>query len=296
MAGGGARGDDPGANLVTGHMRWRAMPEAAELTRALATVSVADWESVAGLSPLRHEPPILLWAKLDRPEGAYFVKVRRTKTCKRRLRSLWKPSAMRQEWRRTWRLRQRDIPTVEPVAVGERRRAGMLIENVFVSRWVPDAVTLREHLASSAQALSPEAFLAHARQLTRALGRLFGRLHAAGAIHRQYHDRNVMVREADDGALELVPLDLDHVTLLDSVGDEDREWSFYLLAYWLRRPLRTWRAGPRDVLRFLGGYLEGNPTAAPDRRTLARRLFSLLPPAPLDAKPYRRDFRPPPRG
>ena len=94
MAGGDGRGDDPGANLVTGRMRWRAMPEAAELARALATVSVADWQSVAGLSPLRHEPPMLLWAKLDRPDGAYFVKVRRTKTCKRRLRSLWKPSAL----------------------------------------------------------------------------------------------------------------------------------------------------------------------------------------------------------
>jgi tRNA A-37 threonylcarbamoyl transferase component Bud32 len=115
----------------------------------------------------------------------------------RELRFLLGRSRALQEFQNLCRLRALGLASVEPLCCAERRRRGLLLEAVLVTRELPDALPLRERLRGL-----PEA---ERGALVDDLAGVVRRLHDAGLWHRDLHMGNVLtVRGPDDRALPVL--------------------------------------------------------------------------------------------
>jgi tRNA A-37 threonylcarbamoyl transferase component Bud32 len=132
--------------------------------------------------------------RLDTPRGALFVKHDRCAGWRRRLRQFLGGSAAHREFHKTLAVAGRGVPTVMPVAWGERRRSGLPMESYFVSREVPDSHTLDEYLATVLPGLPPAVGAGARRDLIGALARFTARMHQAGVFHGDFHAGNLLVR------------------------------------------------------------------------------------------------------
>ena len=113
-------------------------------------------------------------------------------------------SHARTEWENIGRLARLDIPTMQPVVLGEDSLTGrsfLMTAEIVGGRPADDFA--RERLAGDAAA-------AQRREFARKLGRLVRKLHAAGMTHRDLYLCHVFVRE-DDQALRLHLIDLQRV-------------------------------------------------------------------------------------
>lgn len=275
---------DPGKSARIGAVHWRLAPGEEELAAHLAELVLDPWVSLPGMELLRCDRKVF-WGRLRWDGREYFVKGRKLVTRRRRVRSIWKTSAFRREWRRTWGLHERGVEIIEPVAVGELRHWGLQQVGFYCSRWT-EGQTLAAYLEAQQRVLEPRAFGALRRTLVEELGALLGRLHHAGAYHRQFHDQNVFVSEGPNGRV-LLPIDCQHVGIPRTFSDTDRAYNLRLLAYWLRGPVNRWGATRTEFIRFLRGYYHAAPESAESFAELVRRASRLLPGPPARRKPSR---------
>jgi tRNA A-37 threonylcarbamoyl transferase component Bud32 len=132
--------------------------------------------------------------RLDTPRGTLFVKHDRCSGWRRRARQFLGGSAARREWRKTLAVASRGVPTVTPVALGERRHSGVATDSYFVSEEVPDSQTLERYLTAVLPALPPAAAARARRNLVEALARFTAQVHRAGVFHNDFHAGNLLVR------------------------------------------------------------------------------------------------------
>ncbi|HLK10446.1 MAG TPA: lipopolysaccharide kinase InaA family protein [Candidatus Binatia bacterium] len=164
------------------------------------------------------------------------------------LASIGRLSPAARAWQAAAALAARGFATPEVVAALECRRAGVLRRSFLITREVTDAVTADRRWAD-VLAMPPGAPRREARRaLARALGALFGRLHAAGVYHGDLKDVNVLVR-GSASAPACVLLDLERVRL-GPVSHRRRVKNLMQLERTLGR-----RASRTDRLRALAAYV-----------------------------------------
>ncbi len=103
---------------------------------------------------------------------------------------------------RTWRMANqlihRDLPTAHPLAVVERRVAGLIrADSLLFTEWVASRGDLEAYLSVTVAALPSEARRREKTRLIEALVRLLRDLYARGFVHRDFKASNVLV--AADG-------------------------------------------------------------------------------------------------
>jgi lipopolysaccharide kinase (Kdo/WaaP) family protein/glycosyl transferase family 2 len=160
-------------------------------------------------------------------------------------------------------LRARGFTVPEPVAAIEHRTAGVLRASFFLTREVPGAETVDVAWRRLLAFADPRARGVARRGFARALGVLFGRLHAAGVYHNDLKDVNLLVT-GPLSAPRFTLLDLERVTLGD-VPERRRVKNLVQLARTLG-PLAT----RTDRARFLAAYVGVDRHA---RRALAARVL-----------------------
>jgi serine/threonine protein kinase len=105
-------------------------------------------------------------------------------------------------------LREYGIPTIKPVALGERRRHGLLLESYLVTEAVPGGITLYElierFLLAEGATVPPKLRFHFAEELAR----LAAAIHEAGLEHRDLHEKNIVVQPNGDGKFAFYLLDL----------------------------------------------------------------------------------------
>jgi hypothetical protein len=139
---------------------------------------------------------------------------------------------------------ERGVSAVVPLAAGERRRGGRLVECSLLIPLLDDVADLRRCAADSG--FSPT----ERRELASALGALVRRAHDAGLLQDDLAPNNVLVRRARPRELWLI--DFERATLRRGLRRGDRRW---MLAK-LHRALPGVEASQR--LRFLRGYAGGD--------------------------------------
>jgi hypothetical protein len=281
---------DPGTTVRIGAAHWRVAKGDEAILDAVKDLRYERRKEQQGLELLKDANHVF-WGRLRVAGREWFLKGHRRVGLRRLVKSLFCVSDMREEWRKTWWLRSTGIETVEPSAVGEVRRFGVVVEAYFATRWVPGARDLIKYLDAKEKELTLVAFERLRRRVSVSLGRLLGSFHARGTYHRQFHDKNILAVEEEDGLPRLLPIDLDHLTICDRITEEDRDWNFYQLAWHLRRTISRWRPQTRDVARFLKGYYAADPSCAPSWRELFRRVHAIVPAEPLAMRPRREYFR-----
>ena len=122
-----------------------------------------------------------------------------------RLRQCLRPPKARMEFDRALALAARGIPTVEPLAWGERvgTYAG---ESFLITRELSGAMPLQSLLQPP---IEPES----RRQLAIDLGRYKAQLHAAGVVHPDLHPGNILVVMDDEAQRRFHLIDLHSIQL-----------------------------------------------------------------------------------
>jgi len=137
-------------------------------------------------------------------------------------------------------LAQRGVPVVVPLAAGERRRAGRLVECFLLAPLLEGAVDLRRLWSDPALAVGER------RRLAASLGEIVRRAHAAGLYQDDLAPNNVLVSGERNAGLRLV--DFERARLCRRVGTRARSRMLAKLA----RAAAAVPAAQR--LRFLRAY------------------------------------------
>ena len=187
--------------------------------------------------------------------------------------TLWKaaaglvrrPKAV-QNWAKAQFLAARDIATPRPILACLLRDWASFRGNFLVTQWVGGE---NLHLFGWRLAKRPlDARLRIAAECADSLGRLVGRMHAAGAAHRDLKAANLVVVEKDS-RLETWLVDLDGLQIGRSVSLARRARDIARLAAGLAAHPWVTRSISR---RFLRAYLSAYPGNATDWKPLWRAI------------------------
>jgi serine/threonine protein kinase len=131
----------------------------------------------------------------------------------KRLKNLFRESRGMRTWRLANALLNRQIPTARPLAVVERRRCGLLLDNIIVTEHIEHAHDLDTVLTVQIRDLQPIDQYRLKLQVAQNLARLVRTFHARGFIHRDFKAPNIMVQWDPDGVEppQLLLVDLDGV-------------------------------------------------------------------------------------
>lgn len=123
-------------------------------------------------------------------QGSFYIKQYTASNWLEGVKSLFSLSKAQKEWNRGHRLLRNNLLTAEPVAVGEKRRFGMLKECYIISRAIPNSTTVKELLVafqqSPANALKKITILKNLISYIKAV-------HDHRIFHGELHAENILV-------------------------------------------------------------------------------------------------------
>lgn len=191
---------EPFLSLQLGDVRWQV---ASEWLPRLFAEEGPIWESAGRIiKQAKHR-----WVrKVEDSQGGYYVKC----YCTTKLADFWRhclrASPAKREWQNLQRLHACGVPSLRPVALGERFVHGVVRENYLITEGIPDTQPLDEYLLGEAQLATQRAWL------QQPLAELLAKCHEAGVDHRDFHAGNVLVRCPDaQTAGEVFLIDLPNV-------------------------------------------------------------------------------------
>ncbi len=133
-------------------------------------------------------------ARLDHPrepqQPGYYVKRHKFARTSRQVKHLLAPRRLRREWMLARRLRAEGVPTPRPIAYGERWRGLLPREAFYITREIPDTVSLKERLTGGdAEEPGEGPALDRAAWLTAELAN-------HDLYHLDYHAEDILLRPA----------------------------------------------------------------------------------------------------
>ena len=123
----------------------------------------------------------------------------------RKAHGLFRRSRPSRSWQMGWELLEEGIATALPVAVLEKRMAGLRLAAVIVTVSLLPGKNLEHFMRQDASELEP----ATERRLSVELAELVGRLHERGFFHRDLKGVNIFVRPRQTGDVRFYLIDLD---------------------------------------------------------------------------------------
>ncbi len=185
-----------------------------------------------------------------------ICKQTRPRTWLKKLYYLFIDSRNIKSWKRGYQLLNRELPTARPLAVMERRRAGLLRDSILVTEAVADATDFDVLLRGELPRQDPARLRGLKDQLLVALVRLVKDLQARGFAHRDFKAPNVMVQwdPSGDEPPRLTLIDLDGLLLRRRLSRRDRLRPLMRLNVSLDEAHIVTRT---DRLRFLKAYMTG---------------------------------------
>jgi len=159
-------------------------------------------------------------------------------------------------YRKGYQLINRDLPTARPLAVMERRFAGLLLDSMVMTEAIPNAKDFDALLRVDLPGQEPRVQRRVKDELIEELARLVKNLQARGFAHRDFKASNLMVQwdpsEGQPPRLTLV--DLDGLLLRRRLSLRDRLRPLMRLNVSMDEARLVTRT---DRLRFLKAYLRG---------------------------------------
>jgi tRNA A-37 threonylcarbamoyl transferase component Bud32 len=223
-----------------------------------------DWHDQGWVTTIKSGPHRVVY-RVDLPQGTIYVKHFLVPDWRATLRQWVRRGKGRNEGKRSQHLASIGVPTITPIALGERRKRKFLFENYLVTLAISSAIPLDEfverHLPQR-----PEPIRSQIRhQLAGAMAVLTARLHDAGLSHQDFHPGNLMVRLTADNVPELFMIDLDALRKTRRVTWKLARRNLALLDhyFWLR-------CSRTDRYRFLKTYLRNRSARPPEARGFAR--------------------------
>jgi tRNA A-37 threonylcarbamoyl transferase component Bud32 len=227
-----------------------------------------QWEAAGLVSVVKSGPHRAVY-RVALPGGAIFIKHFLVPNRRAVFRQWFRRGKGRNEAKRATRLAAFGVATIAPVALGERRCRGFLLDNYLITPEIADAFPLDEFVARHLSASAPQRRAALRRDLARALGELTARLHDGGFVHNDFHPGNILVRIDERGRPRLAMIDLDALRSPRRLGRREAMQNLALLNHYF------WTRSSRvDRVRFLRAYLDGRAEGVGDAASFARGIES----------------------
>ncbi|QDU62626.1 Lipopolysaccharide core heptose(I) kinase RfaP [Planctomycetes bacterium Pan216] len=142
------------------------------------------------------------------PELDLYVKHFRVTTAFNLVHQVFRQGRAEKEFHLARLLKESGISTIEPVALGERWRNGVLFESYLLSEAIPNGLTLYELIECFIRPgrldFPPELRIQFAEQI----GRLAATIHESGIEHRDLHEKNIIVQKQSSEQYRFFILDL----------------------------------------------------------------------------------------
>ncbi len=226
-----------------------------------------EWKKSGRLTTVKRGPHRVVY-RADLAEGPVYVKHFLVPNFRAKARQWFRSGKGRNEGRRAAKLEAIGVPTITPVALGERRVRKLLFENFLVTKEIPDTLPLDEFVEHELPLMSEARQGRLRRDLARTLADLTARLHDAGFVHQDFHPGNLLLHIGPDDSLSLAVIDLDALRQIRNLGWADVRENLALLNHYF------WsRCNRADRYRFLQAYLKARKEpGAPSLRLLARAI------------------------
>ncbi len=136
-------------------------------------------------------------------QGSFYIKQYTARNWQEGLKSLFSLSKAQREWNYGHRLLRAQVPTAEPVAVGEKRRFGILKDCYIISKAIPNSVTVKELLSAIHQ--SP-GYISRKNIFLNNLVSYVKTVHDHGIFHGELHAENIVVNRDNTSLFYLLDL------------------------------------------------------------------------------------------
>ncbi len=179
------------------HVEWSIAPGWEGDLLGPQGLRIAEWLSSGQARVIKQGPHRVVYRVelADRtPARAFYLKHDRASSWQSGARHLLRANPSRREWQRAKELSRLQIPTITPVALGERRRLGLVLDSYLVTEAIPGARSLLEWV-TLLPAMPQDQVQPLKRRLLLAAARLCAALHQAGGEHRDFHAENILVSE-----------------------------------------------------------------------------------------------------
>ncbi len=273
-AAGGLAGMDTMAEFIVlerGSVRWQVQPGLEHLFGPDG-LRLDEWLAAGQAHIVKHGPHRTVY-HVVLPELDFYLKHNRLADYRAKLRELVRPSKARIEYEHALEVAARQVPTFEPLALGEPSRSSSARDSFLITRTLPETRPLQSFLETTLPQWPMQRQTRLRQRLAVALGRLLAHMHDAGVAHHDLHPGNLLLRLDTEDEPELFLIDLHAVRIGAPLSWCARRANLILLNRWFS--LRSQRT---DRLRFWRVYestLNPLPEAVDEleRRTLNSNLL-----------------------
>jgi tRNA A-37 threonylcarbamoyl transferase component Bud32 len=263
-------------------VRWRMLPGWEERLLGPQGLRLDEWLDQGAAHIVKQGPHRTVY-RVRLPDVCFYLKHYRMADLGARIRSFFRPVKAWREFQHALTVAQRSFPTVEPVALGERRIGKGAGESFIITQGLEQVQPLGRYLEQELLPCQEPRHSALRQAMGRALGEFLARMHAAGIAHHDLHASNIMVRIEAAGPVFFL-LDLDAVRVATPLS-----WRASCANLALFNRYFILRASQSDRARFWRAYCRARALLAADRSEFSsvgwtsvhpRGLKSPLPPEP----------------
>ncbi|MFO0957665.1 MAG: lipopolysaccharide kinase InaA family protein [Isosphaeraceae bacterium] len=224
------------------------------------------WKSEGRLHVVKSSPFRVVY-RVDLDRGTVYIKHFLVPDLRTKLRQWFRRGKGRNECLHALELARLGIPTIRPLAIGERRRWGFLLENYLITLGLDGSRSLQEVYEQDLPDREEPSRGRLRRALAIELGKLTAQLHEAGFVHLDLHPGNFLVRFAADDRPRLYLIDLDAVRYRPGLGWSESMDNLALLDHYF-----GFRASRTDRYRAFLAYLRARSDPHPWPRLLIARI------------------------
>lgn len=135
----------------------------------------------------------------------YYVKQYSFKYGLKIIKLMFFSSKAQREWDRSHLLIANHLLTAEPVAIGEKRRLGVLKKCYIISKEIPNSTTVRNFLIENQSSIENYKLLKRNTLLNNLISYV-KRIHDSGIFHGELHAENILVNQDDLSSFYLIDL------------------------------------------------------------------------------------------
>jgi tRNA A-37 threonylcarbamoyl transferase component Bud32 len=248
--------------ITCGGIRWQVLPEWRHLLFGPNGLRLDDWLRT-GLAHVVKNGPHRTVYRVALPGLSVYLKHHRLPDVRAWLRQLVRPAKARMEYDRALAVAARCVPTVFPVALGERCSGPGPSDSFLITQGLENTESLSDFIEKTLPQLEPRRQMHLRPLLATALGEFVARLHDAGIVHKDLHAANLLVRLGPGDGPSLYLIDLHDVALGRELNWRASRDNLVMLNRWFAlrasRPdrYRFWRAYCRARRLMRGGWPGG---------------------------------------
>lgn len=280
--------------LTSGGVRWQVLPEWRHLLFGPHGLRLDEWLR-SGLAHVVKNGPHRTVYRIALPGLCIYLKHHRLPDVRAWLRQLVRPAKARMEFERALAVAARQVPTVSPVALGERSSGSGPSESFLITQGLEDTESLSDFIEKTLPHWERQRQTRLHLLLATALGEFVARLHDAGIVHKDLHAANLLIRLGPGDRPQLYLIDLHDVSLRWPLNWRVSRDNLVMLNRWFAlrasRPARYrfWRAYCKARQRMRGGWPDG--ACYREGPTPANRLASQESARDLEQRTWRSNLR-----